>query len=80
MAYSPAMQTFQDLIAQWDTVAAFAVDVGVPYQRARKWRDRNNIPPEYWPRLVAVCRSHGLSGVNPVKLMTFAGNARRERA
>ena len=70
------MKTFQDLIAQWDTVAAFAVDVEVPYQRARKWRDRNNIPPEYWPKLVSACRSRGLTGVNPVKLMTFANERR----
>lgn len=73
MAYRFAMKTFQDLIAQWDTVAAFAVDVEVPYQRARKWRDRDNIPPAYWPRLISAARKKGLTGVNPASLTRIAG-------
>lgn len=58
------MQTFKDIIAEWDTLEAFRQSVGVPYQRARKWRDRNSIPPMYWGRVIDACRKHGVDGIS----------------
>jgi len=57
------MDTFTDIIAEWETLEAFRASVGVPYQRARKWRDRDSIPPAYWPKVVSACRKKGLKGV-----------------
>ena len=67
------MQTFTAIIAKWDTLEAFRQDMGVPYQRARKWRDRDNIPPAYWPKLISAARRKGLTGIDPSSLMRIAG-------
>lgn len=65
------MQTFSDIITQWDTLEAFRIDVGVPYQRARKWRDRDSIPPRHWPDVIAACRKKGIRGVTIDTLAKF---------
>lgn len=67
------MQTFTDIIAHWDTLEAFRQDMGVPYQRARKWRDRDNIPSDYWHKLILVARKRGVKGVNAEVLTKIAG-------
>lgn len=67
------MHSFTDIIAQWETVEAFRQDMGVPYQRARKWRDRNNIPPNYWQKLICVSRKRGVKGVNAETLTKIKG-------
>ncbi len=45
--------TFQAAIDRFPTVSAFAVAMGVPYQRAYKWYLRDSVPPAYWPQLIA---------------------------
>lgn len=66
------MNTFTAIIEQWDTLEAFRQDVGVPYQRARKWRDRNSIPYAYWESVVSACRKKGVSGVTIASLAKLA--------
>jgi len=58
------MTSFKDLIARWPTLAEFHRAVGVPYQRARKWRDRNSIPPAYWSAVITACRNEGYKDVS----------------
>jgi hypothetical protein len=32
--------------------------MGIPYQRASKWYQRDRIPASYWPEVIAVCRKN----------------------
>ena len=70
--YSNAMNCFQDIIGFWETTADFARDMGVPYGRARKWRDRNSIPSIYWSRLVRIAGEAGLHKITFDKLMEMS--------
>lgn len=54
-----------DILNLW-TGAGFlqrcSTDLGFPKSRVRQWRDRDSIPPRYWPRVIAVVREvHGVS-------------------
>lgn len=73
------MKTFQDLIGQWETLEAFRAAVGVPYQRARKWRDRNSIPHPYWAAVVKASKKKGIKGVH-VDSLAAMSEASREAA
>ena len=72
--YSNCMNSFQDIIGFWKTTADFARDMGVPYGRARKWRDRNNIPSTYWPRLIKIAGEAGFKRVTLDKLMGISAH------
>ena len=51
--------SFTSLIEEWPSVAAFARAMGVPYQRARRWRQRNYMPVWYWQRFLVVADRAG---------------------
>ena len=67
--------TFQTLIDQWPTLADFARDVRAPYERARKWRERNSIPSKYWPDIVRAARRQGVPGATIESLAMMAATA-----
>jgi hypothetical protein len=56
--------TISDLIAKWDTIGDFAVDVGCGYEAARQMRRRESIAPEHWGRVVDASKKRGVSGVS----------------
>lgn len=45
-------ETHSQIINIWNSVADFARDIDVPYQRARKMNDRGSIHSDYWSRVV----------------------------
>lgn len=53
--------TFRELIDLWPTKAAFATEVGHPYQRAFHWYLRNQIPAEYWHSVLAKAAERGVT-------------------
>jgi len=52
------------LIDRWQSIGAFAADVGCGYEAARQMRRRGRIAPQHWPRVVAACRRLGIAGVS----------------
>lgn len=52
------------LIANWKTIAEFAVDVGCGYEAARQMRRRESIAPEHWSKVVEVATAKGIDGVS----------------
>ncbi|WP_245429337.1 hypothetical protein [Mesorhizobium sp. WSM3860] len=52
------------LIDSWQSIAAFAADVGCGYEAARQMRRRGRIAPQHWPHVVAASRRRGIAGVS----------------
>ena len=40
---------------------ALAADIGESGVTVRQWRNRGNIPPKYWPKIVSAAQSRGAS-------------------
>jgi hypothetical protein len=51
------LRTFRDLIACWPTIVAFAEDIGVGYEAARKMKDRCRIDQGHWVALLEAAKS-----------------------
>lgn len=56
--------TTQQIIDRWGTLAQFARDVGVPYERAKQWRHRNSIPAKYWQRVIDSAQRREIAGID----------------
>ncbi|WP_292431236.1 hypothetical protein [Mesorhizobium sp.] len=57
----PALPTsVTALIDRWQSIAAFAADVGCGYEAARQMRRRGRIAPQHWPHVVAASRRLGI--------------------
>ncbi|WP_245436392.1 hypothetical protein [Mesorhizobium tamadayense] len=52
------------LIDRWQSIGAFAADVGCGYEAARQMRRRGRIAPQHWPNVVAASRRLGIAGVS----------------
>ncbi|CDX21668.1 conserved exported hypothetical protein [Mesorhizobium sp. ORS 3324] len=52
------------LIDRWQSIGAFAADVGCGYEAARQMRRRGRIAPQHWPHVVAASRRRGIAGVS----------------
>ncbi len=60
---SNAPTSISDLIDKFDTITAFASEVGCGYEAARQMRRRQSIAPEHWPKVVDVAKSKKIAGV-----------------
>lgn len=48
------MSHLASVYAVWDNNAeAMATDIGEQGVTVRQWRNRNNIPPQYWPKIIS---------------------------
>ena len=54
------MDSFRDVIGQWSSQRAFAEAVGADFENARKWAQRNSIPPEWWGAVVSASKEFDL--------------------
>jgi hypothetical protein len=63
LAMNDAPASIPDLISRWETIKAFAVDVGCGYEAARKMSDRESIAPEHWPAVVNAAKAKRIRGV-----------------
>ena len=71
--------TFAAIIELWPTIAEFAVDVGVPYERAKMWRARNSIRAEHFEAIIKAAKARGFHGVTAETLTEAASAAGRNR-
>lgn len=58
-----SITSFRSVIELWDSQIAMAADVGARAAAISKWRERDNIPSEWWTRVLATekARTAGLS-------------------
>jgi hypothetical protein len=58
--YCGAMSHLTPIYAVWDHNAeAMAADIGEPGVKVRQWRNRGNIPSDYWPAIIAAAARKG---------------------
>lgn len=63
--------TFADIVSLWPSIEDLARDVGATPDRAYKWRARDNIPAEYWQRLIDSGANRGIE-ITPEQLVALA--------
>lgn len=61
---SASPTSISGLINRWQSIGAFAADVGCGYEAARQMRRRERIAPQHWPHVVAASRRLGVAGVS----------------
>ncbi len=71
-----ALHTHRDIIDLWKNRADFAREVGVGYQTARMWYDRNSIPKDYWRSISAT--SNGMSAKLSVEKLSDLAPKRKK--
>lgn len=71
------MNSFSEVIGQWETTADFAKDIGVQYVSAAAMKRRNSIPSAYWEQTVEAAKRRGIKGVT---LQLLARLARKREA
>jgi hypothetical protein len=57
------MNTWDDVFSAFDTTAALAADLQVPYQTAAAWRRRKSIPSRYWSTLIDRAKEKRIAGL-----------------
>lgn len=54
------MSHLTPIYSVWNNNAeALAADIGESGVTVRQWRNRGNIPPKYWPKIVAAAKKRG---------------------
>jgi hypothetical protein len=54
------MSHLKPIYAVWDDNAeTMATDIGELGVTVRQWRNRNNIPPQYWPKIIEAAALKG---------------------
>jgi hypothetical protein len=72
--------SFAEIINAWPpsinprrtSMQLFAEDMALPYTHANLLRQRNSIPPKYWPRLIEKAKQRRVHGVNKQLLADLA--------
>ncbi|MDG4882865.1 hypothetical protein [Mesorhizobium sp. WSM4884] len=77
MTISGLPTSISGLIDSWQSIGAFAADVGCGYEAARQMRRRGRIAPQHWPHVVAASRRLGIAGVSYEWLAGRAASAQR---
>jgi hypothetical protein len=70
------MDTFQDVISRWGTVAKFAIAVGVNERTAMSWWQRKSIPAEWLAPTVRAAMAAGHPEISAECLLVIAEERR----
>ncbi|RUU05264.1 hypothetical protein EOD23_15505 [Mesorhizobium sp. USDA-HM6] len=61
----PAQPTsISGLIDRWQSIGAFAANIGCSYEAARQMRRRGRIAPQHWPHVAVASRRLGIARVS----------------
>ncbi len=63
------VSTFREVLGLWPSLRDFASEVDAPLVSARKWQQRDSIPPEYWIQVSGAAQGRGFDGIT-VELLT----------
>lgn len=63
-------RSFKDVIDAWTSLEAMASDVGAKPSAVSKWRQRENIPPEWWGAILktSVAKEKGFTAGTLINL------------
>lgn len=70
------MKTFVEVIDRWPSINELASDIGEKPFKVAKWKQRNNIPADYWLRLISAARKRRIS-LDEIVLTKIADGRRR---
>ena len=73
------MNSFEEIMSLWGTVARLAADLNVPKGTVRVWKHRRSIPHHQWARLVEMADRRGYAGVTHRCLCEIAARCHQER-
>jgi hypothetical protein len=57
------MDSYRDVLAKWGE-GELAADTRLDAGLVRSWRNRNSIPPDYWPAVAAAAKGRKIRGVS----------------
>ena len=63
------VDSFREVLGLWSTLRDFASEVDAPLVSARKWHQRDSIPPEFWIKVSDAAQRRGFDGIT-VELLT----------
>ncbi len=63
------VSTFREVLGLWPSLRDFASEVDAPLVSARKWHQRDSIPPEFWIQVSEAAQRRGYDGIT-VELLT----------
>ena len=69
---------FDEIIGLWPGLRDLAADLGVPYERVKKWRARGSIHPKHWETILRAAQKRGFSNVTLATLSQAALLSSRE--
>ena len=62
---------FADFLDLWPTLVVVAEVCSVTPNRVRQWKHRNNVPPQFWRRLIDNLPEQGVEGFTMDDLFDF---------
>lgn len=74
----PAPSSFIDIVDLWGSIAAFAADIGEPYENARQWRLNDSIPGRAYAAIVRAATARDLPVTHEL-LCSFAEAKHQDR-
>jgi len=54
-------ETFEDILALWDSPKDLSVALNVPYVTAQQMKRRKTVSVEHWPKLIELTRQRGIN-------------------
>lgn len=63
------VSTFREVLGLWPALRDFASEVDAPLVSARKWQQRDSIPPEFWIQVSEAAQRRGFDSIT-VELLT----------
>ena len=63
------VSTFREVLGLWPSLRDFASESDAPLVSARKWQQRDSIPPEFWIQVSEAAQRRGFNGIT-VELLT----------
>lgn len=74
------MRTFSDIVSLWPTATELAADIGENDGTVRQWKNRDSIPAEYWPKVIAAAAKRRFVGVTAELMAQIAARPKRRAA
>ena len=68
------MRSFRDVIDACGQATVMAKALGMRVSTIQKWRDRDKIPPEHWPKVIGLAENNGRR-LSADKLMRIAARS-----
>jgi hypothetical protein len=74
------METFTEIIDGFGGPARFAEALGITASHAGVMKQRQSIPPEYWPTLIEAAKARHIEGVTAETLVALAADRASRRS